>query len=113
MKFIYDHFKHPLIDEQKKVSSEVENQASDYWKAKPVSLLDLAKGFAAAFAIVAISKLLAGIFGDIIPTSNFVLNLLNGLLGNQYLLITTITTVLATVFPGFGTDLSTENLTSR
>ena len=101
MKFIYDHFKHPLIDEQKKVTEEVENQASDYWKAKPVSLLDLAKGFAAAFAIVAVSKLLAGIFGDIIPTSNFVLNLLNGLLGNQSLLITTITTVLATVFPGF------------
>ena len=42
-----------------------------------------------------------GFFGELIPTGNFGWDLLNGLLGNQYLVITTITTVLATCFPKF------------
>ena len=100
-KWVRKLFKHPIIDQLEKESKEKENMAADYWKAKPVSLIDLSKGFAAAFMIVAISKMLAGFFGELIPTGNFGWDLLNGLLGNQYLVITTITTVLATCFPKF------------
>ncbi|MBR0131381.1 MAG: DUF819 family protein, partial [Firmicutes bacterium] len=101
IKWVYDHYKHPLIDEQEKLGASTDNSAAAYWQAKPVALLDIAKASAVAFSIVAVSKLLAGWFGSIIPTTNFFFTLLNGLFGNQYLLITTITTVLATAFPKF------------
>lgn len=51
--------------------------------------------------IVAVSNYAADYFHHIIPTGNFLLTLLNGLLGNQYLIMTTITMLLATLFPGF------------
>ena len=101
IKWVYNHYKHPLIDEQEKLGASTDNSAAAYWQAKPVALLDIAKACAVAFSIVAVSKLLAGWFGSIIPTTNFFFTLLNGLFGNQYLLITTITTVLATAFPKF------------
>ena len=49
--------------------------------------------------IVAVSTEIAAFFGRIIPTSNFVLALLNGLIGNKYLIMTTLTMILATAFP--------------
>ena len=100
IKWVQNHFRHPFVEAQRTADAD-KNQAADYWKAQPVSLLDLARGFATSFAIVAVSKMLAGFFGDLIPTTNFGWTLLNGLFGNQYLLITTFTTVLATLFPGF------------
>ena len=105
-RWILSHFKHPFIEKQAAEHGEGENMAADYWKAKPVSLIDIANGFAAAIMIVAVSKMLASFFGSVIPTGNFGLELLNGLLGNQYLLITTITTALATVFPQFFGNIS-------
>ena len=93
-------YKHPIIDAlDAEESHGTGNAAADHWKAQPVSLLDISRGFAAAITIVAVSKMLAGFFAGLIPTDNFVLALLNGLLGNQYLLITTITATLATLMP--------------
>lgn len=43
--------------------------------------------------------------GSIIPTGNFILNLLNGFLGNQYLMITTLTMLLATFAPNFMSNI--------
>ncbi|MCR5626146.1 MAG: DUF819 family protein [Lachnospiraceae bacterium] len=100
-KWVRRIFKHPIIDRQEAEIESDKNMSADYWKPKKVSLLDISKGFAAAFMIVALSKMLAQFFSDVIPDGNFLLELLNGLLGNQYLLITTITTTLATLFPGF------------
>ena len=93
-------YRHPIIDaldEEEAMSHG--NAAAEHWKAQPVSLLDVSRGFAAAITIVAVSKMLAGFFSEVIPDGNFFLALLNGLLGNQYLLITTITAALATLFP--------------
>ena len=54
-----------------------------------------------AFAIVAISTAIADFFAGLIPTSNFGLSLLNGLLGNKYLIMPTLTMLLATIKPEF------------
>ena len=117
--WILAHYRHPIIDRRRKIESSPEemaevkkhhqshkSRAAEYWKARPVSLSDLATGFAAACMIVAVSKMLAGFFDTSIAGDGFLLSLLRGLLGNQYLLITTITTALATFFPQFFGSIS-------
>ena len=105
-RWVLKRFRHPLIDAQKKEEEFGSNRAAEYWKSKPVSILDIAKGFAVSTAIVAVSKMLAPFFSNVIPSEGFVFSLLNGLLGNPYLLITTITAILATVFPEFMGNIS-------
>ena len=117
--WILKNYRHPIIDRRARIESSEEemaevkkhhqthkSRAAEYWKARPVSLADLATGFAAACMIVAVSKLLAGFFEGAIAGDSFAISLLRGLLGNQYLLITTITTALATFFPGFFGNIS-------
>ena len=99
-RFFLKTYSHPLIDEiEQQNNSEDAGGAATFWKAKEVSLKDIALCIALSLAIVAVSVKLADIFTEIIPTSNFILALLNGLLGNQYLMITTITMLVATLFP--------------
>ncbi len=117
--WIFRHYRHPIIDRRARIESSREeleevkkhhqthkSRAAEYWKARPVSLADLATGFAAACIIVAVSKMLAGFFDGAIAGDGFAISLLRGLLGNQYLLITTITTALATFFPNFFGNIS-------
>lgn len=117
--WILRHYRHPIIDRRARIESSADemaevkkhhqthkSRAAEYWKARPVSLADLATGFAAACMIVAVSKMLAGFFEGAIAGDSFAISLLRGLLGNQYMLITTITTALATFFPGFFGNIS-------
>lgn len=55
--------------------------------------------------IVWISNEISGYLGRVIPTGNFILDLFNGFLGNQYLMITTITMLLATFAPNFMSNI--------
>ena len=82
------------------------SRAAEYWKPREVSLTDLAAGFAAACMIVALSRMLAGFFDTALAGDGFGISHLRGLLGNQYLLISTITTALATAFPQFFGNIS-------
>ena len=91
---------------EKKKKEEKTSGAEDYWKSRPVSIIDLSSSIAAACMIVAVSRMLAGFFDSSILGDGFGLSLLRGLLGSQYLMITTITTVLATLFPGFFGNLA-------
>ena len=124
--WILKNYRHPIIDRRARIESSEEemaevkkhhqthkSRAAEYWKARPVSLADLATGFAAACMIVAVSKLLAGFLEGAIAGDSFAISLLRGLLGNQYLLITTITTALATFFPGFFGNISSIALIIR
>lgn len=61
---------------------------------------------AISFAIVWISKEIAGLLANIIPTGNLFLNILNGLLGNEYLLMTTFTMLSATYVPGVMSNIN-------
>lgn len=101
--FFRKHYKHPYVDqvEQFGEDEEAKTRAASYWGKKDISLKDIAFVVSSAFIIVAVSSQIAGFLGSKIPTGNFFLNLLNGLLGNKYLIITTITMLLATYLPNF------------
>lgn len=101
--FFKKHYKHPHMDkvDSIEVAEGDKTKAASYWDRKEISLKDIAFAMALAFGIVAISNEVASFLGNLIPTGNFGLELLNGLFGNSYLIITTLTMLLATFFPKF------------
>jgi uncharacterized membrane protein len=101
--FFLKKFKHPHIDAVNAAvdTSEGETLAKQYWGRKEISLRDIAFGVALSFIIVWVSTEIAAVLKAVIPTGNFAYDLLNGLLGNKYLLITTFTMLLATYAPNF------------
>ncbi len=109
MTFFRKHFKHPYMDaveSQVATAKEGETQAASYWGRKEISLKDIAFAVGSAFIIVAVSREVAGFLGSMIPTGNFIGNLFNGLLGNQYLIMTTLTMLLATYASNFFGEIS-------
>lgn len=108
--FIRKHFNHPHIDKLESIEVEEDKtKAAAYWERKEISLKDIAFAMGTSFAIVAVSSGLADFFASVIPTTNFGLELLNGLLGNMYLIITTITMLLATFLPDFFGNINGAN----
>lgn len=103
MNFFLKRFTHPHIDKLESMRSkdDTDTLSSKYWGAKEISLKDIAIVVASAFAIVTVSGIIADFFGSLISGDNFIMVLLNGLLGNSYLIMTTITMTLATTFPDF------------
>ncbi len=84
-----------LVDE---VEAGNAGTAENYWKAKPISLQNIAFCFAASTIIVAISTAIADFFASLFPAEGATF-ILNQLLGNKYLIMTTITMICATSFP--------------
>ena len=105
--FFRKKYNHPHIDEvEGRVDTgEGETLAAKYWGRKDISLRDIAFAVAISFVIVWISTEISNYLGSVIPTGNFILNLLNGFLGNQYLMITTLTMLLATFAPNFMSNI--------
>jgi len=104
--FFRNKFTHPHVD---KVEASTEDNdktlAANYWGRKEISLKDLAFAISTGIVIVAISSELAKVLGNIIPTSNEFLNVINALLSNKYLLITTFTMLGATYFPNYFSNI--------
>ncbi|MDO4281618.1 MAG: DUF819 family protein [Peptococcaceae bacterium] len=100
IKFFSKNYKHPYVDEVERigVNEEAKTRAAAFWGRKPISLRDIAVDMAISAVIVWGSKIISEFFAGVIPTSNIGLNLLNGLLGNQYLIMTTIAMIVATAF---------------
>ena len=99
-KFFLKAYRHPIIDEIEMQSADGEVKgAATFWTPKQISLKDIALCVALSLVIVAVSVKISEVFAGLIPTSNFGLSLLNGLLGNKYLIITTLTMLVATLFP--------------
>lgn len=100
-------FKHPHIDEvEMRSGDDTKTLAAQYWKRKEISLRDIAFAIATAFMIVWISTEIANFLAAVIPTGNFLFDLLNGLFGNKYLLITTLTMGLATFAPKYMSSIN-------
>lgn len=103
MAVIKKHYKMPLVnalEEQSESDKEAnKTMAAKYWGAKEISLKDIAFTVALSFVIVAISDKLATVFGDLFKGEGAVSAIFGGLLGNKYLLMTTFTMILASVFP--------------
>ncbi len=98
IKFFRKMYSHPHIDEVESVgvSEESKTKAAAYWNAKPVSLKDIAFNIAISVIIVTISTELGELLSNAIPTSNFVFELINGIIGNKYVLMTTFSMLVAT-----------------
>lgn len=99
--FFFKHYLHPHIDEvqvgiDKNALEHEKTRAAAFWGRKEISLKDIAINIAISAIIVMISKLVAGWIGGLIPTTNFILNLLNSLFGSQYIWITTFAILVAT-----------------
>ena len=62
--FFRKHYSHPLVDE---VEAGMGQSAESYWKAKPISLQNIAFCFAASTTIVAISTAIANFFAALFP----------------------------------------------
>ena len=92
------HFRHPLIDANEK-TDKYETETSSYWGAKSVSLMDIAAACSGSLLIVALSNSIACYCSNAIPKTGFLMTLINGMMGSNYLIITTITVILATIFP--------------
>lgn len=101
IRFFRKKFPHPLLDQ---VEAGQNNGISAYWQPKEISLKDISFDIAAAVTIVAVSSAVADWFTGAIPTGNILCSILNGLLGNKYLVMTTLTMGCATLAPHiFGT----------
>ncbi len=101
MAFMRKLYKHPHVDEVESKGSNGETTAAAYWKGKNISLKDIAFSVGTAFFIVAFSSEAAKFLDNLIPTTNSALELLNGLFGNKYLIITTVSMILATAKADF------------
>ncbi|MFC2946998.1 DUF819 family protein [Virgibacillus sediminis] len=103
LKFFTKRFSTPHIQEVEETrTDEDENLAASYWKGKEISLKDIALAVGTAFVLVAFSFKLAEIFASVIPTGeNVALNILNTILGDGYLMLTTLTLIAVTVFSSY------------
>lgn len=99
-------YKHPYIDkiEKNKKADKInfEYKTKEIYKknilTKDFLIINITINIAVSFIIVLISKYISNIFSNFIPISNILLKTFNGLLGNQYLIITTISIICASVF---------------
>lgn len=90
-------------------SAEVENLAAQHWQRKGISLLDVAKSFAIAFAVVAVasglSRVAKSALGDT-SQSGVGMQMLVVLCTNRFVLLTTVSLLAATLFSRWLTKLN-------
>lgn len=94
--FFRRHYPHPYTAA---LPSQETNASSSFWKKKEIGLCDIALIFACALLIVAAATELSALITARAGTGGTLTTLLLQMLGNKYLLITTITIVLSTLFP--------------
>ncbi|WP_243291583.1 DUF819 family protein [Bacillus sp. FJAT-47783] len=95
---------HILEVESGSHSEEGKTLAESFWKRKEISLKDIALSVGTAFLLVIISFKIAQFLDTTIPSgenASIMMNLLNGLLGDKYLLLTTITFITLALFPRY------------
>ncbi|KAA6453255.1 DUF819 family protein [Bacillus swezeyi] len=93
---------------QKRFATEVsaavrEHQGDAYWKAKEISLRDIALNIGTAFAVVVVSVKAAGFFKERFASDggSFFVQSITGILGDQYLVLTTLTLAATFAFPRY------------
>ena len=99
--FFRRFYSHPLIDEveQSGVSEEGKTLAASYWGRKDVSLRDIAMCVTYAVVVVTISKFLGATLSTLVPPDGSWLSKMGGtFLGSQYVWITLISMIFASVF---------------
>ena len=101
IKFFRNKFTHPHMDEveARGVDEEAKTQAAAFWGKKPISLCDIAINLAISVIVVWVSTEIAAFISAAFPSGNGVVtDLIGGLFGNKYLILTTISMIIATAF---------------
>lgn len=106
MAFFRKRYSTPHVLEVERATKNGEGQtlAENFWKRKDISLKDIALSIGTAFFLVIVSFKLADLFGSWIPSgedASFGINLLAGLFGDKYLVLTTITFLSLALFPKY------------
>ncbi|WP_019241168.1 MULTISPECIES: DUF819 family protein [Bacillus] len=104
LQFFRKRYNTPHMDEIERNNSTDHNQAAAFWKRKEISLQDLALSIGTAFGLVAVSFKIAEIISKVIPSGegvSFFYVFIRGIFGDKYLVLTTITIVVVTVFAKF------------
>ncbi|WP_077601399.1 DUF819 family protein [Oceanobacillus sojae] len=109
--FIRKRYPTPHMEEVEQNQSVDDNKtlSESFWKRKEVSLKDMALSIGTAFLLVVVSLKIAQFFAGIIPSgenASFFNNLLNGIIGDQYLVLTTLTFIALGVFPNYFSNLN-------
>lgn len=100
-KFFRKRFGHPYEDKieiaDKTIAGKAgQTKAGSYWGKKEISLLDMAKALGTTFVIVFVSTEIAKLVnGTSAP------DVIKGIFGSKYLILTTLTVIIATAFPKF------------
>lgn len=106
MAFFRKRYSTPHVLEVEKQSGEQDGKtlAENFWSRKDISLKDMALSIGTAFFLVIIAFKVAAFLDGIIPSGedvSFFYNLLNGLFGDKYLILTTITFIALALFPKY------------
>ncbi|MDQ7143912.1 DUF819 family protein [Mammaliicoccus lentus] len=86
-----------------------ENNAEAYWKRNEISLKDIAYSIAIAFSLVAVSFKLSECIQSAVPKSNPFLEIVVGIIGDQFLLLTTLSLIVVAVFSNFFEKLNASD----
>ena len=105
MKFVKKYFKR-LYNSNDAANS---NQAEAYWKRNEISLKDIAYSISIAFALVAISFKISELVNEYIPKNNHFMEILVSIIGDQFLLLTTLTLVTVALFSKFFENLNASD----
>lgn len=106
MGFFRRRFNAPHVEkvESGRMKEEGKTLAESFWERKDISLKDIALSVGTAFLLVMVSFKIAEFLDGVIPSgegTSFFLNLLNGLFGDQYLMLTTLTFLALALFPKY------------
>lgn len=104
--FFRRRFKTPHVDqvESGSIGEEGKTLAESFWKRKDISLKDIALSVGTAFLLVIVSFKIAEFLDAAIPSRDdvsFFINLVNGLFGDKYLMLTTLTFLALAMFPRY------------
>lgn len=106
IQFFRRRFKTPHVDqvENGSIGEEGKTLAESFWKRKDISLKDIALSVGTAFLLVIVAFKIAEFLDKAIPSGDevsFFINLVNGLFGDKYLMLTTLTFVALAMFPRY------------
>ncbi|WHY62582.1 DUF819 domain-containing protein [Cytobacillus firmus] len=106
IQFFRRRFKTPHVDqvENGSIGEEGKTLAESFWKRKGISLKDIALSVGTAFLLVIVAFKIAEFLDKAIPSGDevsFFINLVNGLFGDKYLMLTTLTFVALAMFPRY------------
>lgn len=104
--FFRRRFRAPHVEkvESGGIREDGKTLAESFWERKDISLKDIALSVGTAFLLVVVSFKIAAFMDGLIPSgedTSFFLNLLNGLFGDNYLMLTTLTFLALALFPRY------------